>query len=304
MEENKETLSYSLSKEDFSKEIKTVNIEEIPHLFDKVEKLRKMEDLFKTLESSIENEIENVPKSGLIKPFEANDYSEYRFKLSKQINGKTFNIRIIDFKSEEKLNRKLGLANDVLNIESPFEVTTTFFYFNGELYEYEAYFKFMRYVKQMMIDELLDLSNNQQMMFTISDFFPSPFYKKSPIFESLYRILAEAKGHYFENIKKYDNTLLNYYVYDLSSIKIRTDVLLTDEYYKIVKIDLLFKAISENFNDLKFYEIGFDFKHVISILRNYQYFLTYELISVYKENYFDVVRDRIMKEKANKEEQE
>lgn len=281
-EENKEVLSYSLSKEDFSKKNELIDIKEIPHLYDKIEELRKKNEIIDALMSSVRSEITNSSESGLIKPVETDDYNDYRFKLSKQINGRTFNVRIIDFKNEEALNRKLGLSNDVLNIESPFDVYITIYKLNGQLYDFVQNNELFRFIEQMTVDELFELTNNQLLLTEFSELYWSHILSFDDVLRPFYRMVIEAKEHYFKNTKRYNQMFLMRYSKNLSIEKIEQDVLLSDEYYKIAKIDLLFKAISENFNDLKFYSIGFDLKHAISILRNYQYFLTLEILRDYR----------------------
>lgn len=295
MKENKENVNYSLTKEDFSKKNELIDIKEIPHLYDKIEELRKKNEIIDALMSSVRSEITNSSESGLIKPVETDDYNDYRFKLSKQINGRTFNVRIIDFKNKEALNRKLGLSNDVLNIESPFDVYITIYKLNGQLYDFVQNNELFRFIEQMIVDELFELTNNQLLLAEFSELYWSHILSFDDVLRPFYRMVIEAKEHYFKNTKRYNQMFLMRYSKNLSIEKIEQDVLLSDEYYKIAKIDLLFKAISENFNDLKFYSIGFDLKHAISILRNYQYFLTLEILRDYR-SYDEPVGEEGLKE--------
>lgn len=295
MEQIKENASYSLTKEDFSKKNELIDIKEIPHLYDKIEKLRKQNEVIDALMSSVRSEITNSTESGLIKPVETDDYNDYRFKLSKQINGRTFNVRIIDFKNEEALNRKLGLSNDVLNIESPFDVYITIYKLNGQLYDFVQNNELFRFIEQMIVDELFELTNNQLLLAEFSELYWSHILSFDDVLRPFYRMVIEAKEHYFKNVKGYNQMFLMRYSKNLSIEKIEQDVLLSDEYYKIVKIDLLFNAILENFDNLKFYSIGFDLKHAISILRNYQYFLTLEILRDYR-SYDEPVGEEGLKE--------
>lgn len=295
MEQIKENASYSLTKEDFSKKNELIDIKEIPHLYDKIEELRKKNEIIDALMSSVRSEITNSTESGLIKPVETDNYNDYRFKLSKQINGRTFNVRIIDFKNEEALNRKLGLSNYVLNIESPFDVYITIYKLNGQIYDFVQNNELFRFIEQMTVDELFELTNNQLLLTEFSELYWSHILSFDDVLRPFYRMVIEAKEHYFKNTKRYNQMFLMRYSKNLSIEKIEQDVLLSDEYYKIAKIDLLFKAISENFNDLKFYSIGFDLKHSISILRNYQYFLTLEILRDYR-SYDEPVGEEGLKE--------
>lgn len=295
MEQIKENASYSLTKEDFSKKNELIDIKEIPHLYDKIEELRKQNEVIDALMSSVRSEITNSTESGLIKPVETDDYNDYRFKLSKQINGRTFNVRIIDFKNEEALNRKLGLSNDVLNIESQFNVYITIYKLNGQLYDFVQNNELFRFIEQMTVDELFELTNNQLLLTEFGELYWSHILSFDDVLRSFYRMVIEAKEHYFKNTKRYNQMFLMRHSKNLSIEKIEQDVLLSDEYYKIVKIDLLFNAILENFDNLKFYSIGFDLKHAISILRNYQYFLTLEILRDYR-SYDEPVGEEGLKE--------